>query len=58
MRVKSNSNVMKVKVTREIRGGFKLIVRKGRSGQELYIITDYGKKEIEEKINECIRKNP
>ena len=52
-RVKGNSHCLKIKVTRKIRGGYKLIVRKGRSGQELYITTNYKQDELEQLINKC-----
>ncbi len=53
-RVKGHKENLIIKVTREIKGGYKLIARKGNTGQELYIITSYKKNELEKKIEESI----
>ncbi len=56
MRVKGRSDKLSIKITREVNGGFKLIARKGNSAQDLYIITDYSKNDLEEKIKKSIGK--
>ena len=40
-RVNGFSEKLNIKITRPIKGGFKLIARKGRSMQEIFIITSY-----------------
>ncbi len=56
-KVKGHKDNLIIKVTREIKGGYKLIARKGKSGQELYILTAYKKEDLEKKINESIIKS-
>lgn len=38
---------LKIKVSVPIRGGYKLIARKGKSFQEVFVITPLGKEELE-----------
>ncbi|MDX2099618.1 MAG: DUF2103 domain-containing protein [Leptolyngbyaceae cyanobacterium bins.59] len=47
---RSNSNTFQLKVSVPIRGGFKLIARKGKTYQEVFIITDLSQQELEETI--------
>ena len=49
-KVKSNCQKMSIKINRKVRGGFKLLARKGTMAQEVYILTDLE----EEKLNEII----
>ena len=49
-KVRSNSNNLTIKITREVKGGHKLVARKGRSAQEIYILTSYTKEELEKAI--------
>ncbi|KGG18894.1 hypothetical protein EV08_1381 [Prochlorococcus marinus str. SS2] len=53
-RVRGNSGKLKIKITRKIKGGFKLIARKGKSAQEVYILTNYDNTELEDKINKLL----
>ncbi len=50
-RSKGNSEKLKIKITRGIKGGYKLNARKGRSVQEIYITTSLGKGELEDMIS-------
>jgi hypothetical protein len=45
--VKSNSPHLKLKVSVPIRGGFKLIARKGKTVQEVFILTSLSQEELE-----------
>ena len=56
-KVKGHEEYLKIKVTRTVIGGFKMIARKGKSAQELYILTDYKKETLENKIKDCIQQN-
>ena len=52
-RVKGHTEKIKITITREILGGYKLNVRKGRSAQEVYITTKYSRNELIGKIIRC-----
>ena len=56
-RVKSNSEKLTLKVTIEVKGGFKLVARKGRMAQEVYILTELSKGQLEESINRALIRN-
>jgi hypothetical protein len=47
---KSNAPNLKIKVSVPIRGGFKLIARKGKSFQEVFIVTDLDREALETTI--------
>ena len=49
-RVKSNSPRLRLKVSVPIAGGHKLIARKSRSAQEVFVITQWSKVELEQAI--------
>ena len=49
-RTKSVANKLVFRVSREIECGFKVNARKGRSAQEVYIITTYKKHELEKQL--------
>ena len=51
-RVKAHKEKLKIYITRETIGGYKLIARKGRSAQEIYITTKYSREELRKKIEE------
>lgn len=49
-RARSNSQHLKLRVSVPIRGGYKVIAREGKSVQEVFIITDLNKEELESAI--------
>ncbi len=49
-RVRSHKEKLKLTITREVIGGYKLIARNGRSAQEVYITTKCNRDELREKI--------
>ena len=51
---RSNSNKLNIKITRNIKGGYKLVARKGRSAQELFILTNYSLNELDDTIKKLI----
>ena len=51
-RVRGHKEILKLSITRETIGGYKLIARKGRTAQEVYITTRYNREELMEKIEE------
>lgn len=53
--VKSNSPCLKLKVSVPIRGGFKLIARKGKTVQEVFILTGLSQEELEGAIAKALR---
>ncbi|NJR65300.1 MAG: metal-binding protein [Leptolyngbyaceae cyanobacterium CRU_2_3] len=52
---KSNIPILKLKVSVPIRGGFKLIARKGKTFQEVFILTSLGQEELEQAIAQVLR---
>ena len=53
-RVKGKSPKLKLVITREVQGGYKLNARKGSSAQEVYILTEYSRMELTEKIENIL----
>ena len=53
-RTKSNSPHFRLKVSVPIRGGHKLIARKGKSTQEVFVITAWTKGELEQAIAQIL----
>ncbi|MFP4133632.1 MAG: DUF2103 domain-containing protein [Halothece sp.] len=49
-RARSNSQHLKLRVSVPIRGGYKVIAREGKSVQEVFVITDLNKQELESAI--------
>ncbi|MGF1514505.1 MAG: DUF2103 domain-containing protein [Elainellaceae cyanobacterium] len=54
-RSRSNAPQLRLKVSVPIRGGFKLIARKGKSTQEVFVLTELEKPELEQAIAGCLR---
>ncbi len=52
--VRSNAPKLRLKISVPIRGGYKLIARKGRSAQEVFIITDLAQPSLNEAIAQAI----
>ncbi|GAB4382489.1 MAG: DUF2103 domain-containing protein [Elainellaceae cyanobacterium] len=55
-RARSNIPNLQIKVSVPVRGGFKLIARKGKTFQEVFLITTLGKPELEEAIAQVLAK--
>ncbi|MEB3356965.1 MAG: DUF2103 domain-containing protein [Synechococcales bacterium] len=53
---RSNAPQLKIKVSVPVCGGFKLIARKGKTTQEVFIITDLSKAELEGAIASAMQK--
>jgi hypothetical protein len=49
-RTKSNSPKLKLRISVPLKGGFKVIARKGKSVQEVFIVTDLPQAELQEAI--------
>ncbi|MBE9064785.1 DUF2103 domain-containing protein [cf. Phormidesmis sp. LEGE 11477] len=49
-RARSNAPALRLKVSVAIRGGHKLIARKGKSAQEVFVVTELSKSELEKAI--------
>ena len=54
-RSKGHCPKIKLKVSVPIRGGYKAIARQGKSVQEVFIITDLAKEDLEAAIKKAIR---
>tara|TARA_B100001250_G_C19407194_1_gene617387 strand:+ start:47 stop:331 length:285 start_codon:yes stop_codon:yes gene_type:complete len=55
-RVKGNSEKMTLRIKKLVKGGFKLLARKGRMAQEVYILTGLLDNELNELIVKTIKK--
>ncbi len=53
-RVNSNCEKLTLRISREVRGGFKMVARKGKMAQEVYILTDLLEDELETLINKSM----
>jgi hypothetical protein len=53
--VRSRAPHLRLKVSVPIRGGFKLIARKGKSAQEVFILTGLPQAQLEEAIEQAIQ---
>ncbi len=49
-RAKGNIPKLKLRVSVPLRGGFKIIARKGKSVQEVFVVTDLSQLELEQAI--------
>ncbi len=45
---------MQLRVSVPIRGGYKLVARKGSSVQEVFVVTDLSQLELEAAIRRCL----
>lgn len=55
-RAKSHCPRLQLKVSVPIRGGFKIIARTGKSYQEVFILTDLSKEELEDAIARSLKR--
>lgn len=55
-RAKSHRPKMELKVSVPIRGGFKIIARVGKTFQEVFIITELSKSELENAIAQALKR--
>ncbi len=51
-KVKGRSERLNIRITSQVLGGFKLVARKGSLAQEVFILTDLSKENLQIKINE------
>lgn len=54
--VRGKREGLKISISCKLKGGFKLIVRRGKSSQEVFVITKMEETELKSKINEAIIK--
>ena len=52
--VRSNAPKLRLKVSVPIRGGYKLIARKGKTAQEVFVIADVPQQQLEEAIAQAL----
>ncbi len=50
-KTKGKTEKLNFKITTKLKGGFKVLARKGRSVQEIFIITDLNKEGLEDILN-------
>ncbi|MEO0407779.1 MAG: DUF2103 domain-containing protein [Cyanobacteria bacterium P01_A01_bin.135] len=53
-RSRSNAPHLRLKVSVPIRGGFKLIARKGKTTQEVFVLTELERPDLEAAIARCL----
>jgi hypothetical protein len=51
-RVKGRSNGLRLRVSAPITGGFKLLARRGSSAQEVFVVTDLSRDQLQEHLNQ------
>tara|TARA_Y100001968_G_C19345940_1_gene712046 strand:+ start:764 stop:1042 length:279 start_codon:yes stop_codon:yes gene_type:complete len=51
-RTRGRSTVFRIKISKEIRGGYKLLARKGKTAQEVYLITNLSREVLEKYLRE------
>ena len=51
-KVKGKSPNLQIKITTKTTGGYKMIARKGRTSQEVFVITKKNKKELTQIVSE------
>ena len=56
-RVRSHAPHLRLKISIPICGGFKLIARKGKSAQEVFVVTELAQVQLESAINTAIAAN-
>ncbi|WP_416672478.1 DUF2103 domain-containing protein [Egbenema bharatensis] len=54
-RARSNAPKMQIKVSVPVRGGFKLIARKGKTFQEVFVITSLSQEELTDAIHQTLK---
>jgi hypothetical protein len=52
--VRAHAPQLRIKVSVPIRGGFKLIARKGKTVQEVFVLTDLAKEPLESALEQAI----
>jgi len=52
--VRAHSPKLRIKVSVPIRGGFKLIARKGKTVQEVFVLTDLDKPHLEKMLAQAV----
>jgi hypothetical protein len=52
--VRAHAPKLRIKVSVPIRGGFKLIARKGKTVQEVFVLTDLAKEQLEGALQQAI----
>ncbi|MEB3827679.1 DUF2103 domain-containing protein [Phormidium sp. CCY1219] len=55
-RAKGHCPQMKLKISVPIRGGYKIIARQGKTVQEVFVIAELTRKELESAIASCLGK--
>lgn len=53
-RARSNAQQMRIKVSVPIQGGYKLIARKGKTAQEVFVLTTLNKHQLEQAIAQLL----
>lgn len=53
--VRSHAPHLRLKVSVPVRGGYKLIARKGKSAQEVFIITELQQTQLEDAVAQAIK---
>lgn len=50
-RVRGRSTGLRLRVSTAITGGFKLLARRGTSAQEVFVVTDWSREELQERLD-------
>ena len=52
-RVRGHSSDLQLRVSIPVKGGFKVLARRGTSAQEVFVVTQLGKEELLKRIRTC-----
>jgi hypothetical protein len=50
-RVRGRSESLRLRVSTPIRGGFKVVARRGASAQEVFVVTDWDRQRLQERLD-------
>ncbi len=53
-RAKSNSPTLQLRISVATRGGFKLVARKGKSVQEVFVVTTLNAEQLQQVVTQCL----
>jgi hypothetical protein len=54
-RVRGRSQGMRLRISAPIKGGYKLMARRGSSAQEVFVVTGWGRDRLQEQLDHLLR---
>ena len=56
-RVRGRSESLRLRVSTPIKGGFKVVARRGSSAQEVFVVTDRGREDLQQLVDQLLQKS-